>query len=926
MTTKEILYYSNALSEGTTDKIRDNFGATYTSGEETHFSVASGNLDPFLENIMSNKGIWDPSPNESKISRTVVKQRNKQNVINDILSYPTVRTPILLIGDSTLITDDLEWNKIIVGGEYANTSYAGLFQTGLLEGIQCRLNVPYDKMEAKVLKGDNYTSLEYSTIETLYQTHIAESQNNNRSIYLLPNFYSLLRGSSVNTNNSFTDEMKNYTYLNEQYSILSIGFIFSESSYSWPSAQPMKDSIYATTQAPLYSDLKHNINKYYKRWANIDFDITTTDYIEERMRNVIFDTESLQVDSIDKYTAILPQSVKFTLNKSNFHNNAGMIEVITEASAENLILSYIKDSFVDNDPKSVANSTVVNTELGETAGTSELKYLDFNDFLIKEIKSPAPFKQDFLFLTDDAIEANMLYDINGDYRYYRTGKAAKLITNIRNKLNTEMTPLTFPFHRITDTGEGNWTLNNFLDIPNDPDKVLSDIIAFRIEKIGNVESESGIPGRQPIQNFYMFSSEDRSDINFVDTQIKYGEDYTYNTYAYKAVISYRYKYSNFKVSKQIGTNGNNYCLQFYDPISGDITDLEWLAGNEPDTFSNFFNKADSEFATNSEVMSAYKFASETILEIEPVIRIYEIPIYTKDITVLDTPPRQIDVSTYQRKDDSQVIGFYARKDSFIKKVYPNTLGNDEAAQKTKYLNSNNMLSTEKITEPSVSAIRYVQVYRIDERPKSIQDFNNFLIDERDLLSKKSAYVAADTEEFFSTTQTASTVFYEEKVKTNKTYYYLFRFLNENRVPGEFSQIQEVRLVDDGGYKYITTNSLTEQDLNDGSIYENPAISFKKLIQLIPNINQVQLDTTNVDFEKESFTQIDNLGVGTAEDKIWNKTYKIRMTSKKTGKKIDLNVTYNLKSLTAASEPEELPPEAPSTVELPTPLPSPWSGS
>lgn len=932
MTTKEILYYSNALAEGTTDKIRDNFGATYNSGEEVSFSVANGN------SAFGYMWVWKPDSNDSKIDTIAVKNRDQQSKINDTLSYPTVRTPILLFGDKTLITDDMEWNKIIVGGKYADTTYSGLLQTDSLEGVQCHLEIPYDKMEAKNLKGENYTSLRYSTIESLYQTHIKESQNDDRSIYLLPNFYSLLGApgalgtniltivNSIAAFNALSDEMKDYIYLNEQYSLVTLGDTFSESSFSWPSAQPMKDSIYSTTQAPLYSDLKHNINKYYKRWANAAFNGETIEYIEERMKNVIFDAASLQVDDIDKYTTILPQSVKFTLNTANFKNNAGMIDVISNAGAENLMLSYIKQNFVDNTPASIINNTVVNTELGETVGTSELNYLDFNDFLLNEIKSPTPFKQDFLFLADDAIESNMLYDTSGDYRYYRTGKATKMATGVREMLNTGMTSLTFPFPRITDTSGGNWVFNDFLNIPSEQDKILSDIVAFRIEKIGNVKDESGISNQQPIQNFYMINGDNREDVNFVDTQVKYGEDYTYNTYAYKAVISYRYKYSDFKVSKQIGTgpdNSNNItmnCLQFYDPVSGEITDLEWLADGEVlNNQSNFFIKANSEFATNSEVLSVYKFASEVVLEIEPIIRIYEIPIYTKDITILDTPPRQIDVSTYQRKDDSQVIGFYARKDSFIKKVYPSTFDNEEAIQKSKYLISNNLLNTEKLSEPSVSAIRYVQVFRIDERPKSIQDFNNFLIDERDLLSKKSAYVAADTEEFFSTTQTASTVFYEEKVKTNKTYYYLFRFLNENRVPGEFSQIQEVRLVDDGGYKYITTNSLTEQDLDDGSIYEEPTISFKKLFQLVPNINQVQLDTTGVDFEKASFTQIQNLVVGTAEDRVWNKTFKIRMTSKKTGKKIDLNVTYNIKNLTAASEPEELPPEAPPTFTFPTPV-------
>ena len=40
------------------------------------------------------------------------------------------------------------------------------------------------------------------------------------------------------------------------------------------------------------------------------------------------------------------------------------------------------------------------------------------------------------------------------------------------------------------------------------------------------------------------------------------------------------------------------------------------------------------------------------------------------------------------------------------------------------------------------------------------------------------------------------------------------------------------------------------------------------------------------------SQYDEVDIGTAEETIWGKTFKIRLTSKKTGKKIDLNITYN----------------------------------
>ena len=56
-----------------------------------------------------------------------------------------------------------------------------------------------------------------------------------------------------------------------------------------------------------------------------------------------------------------------------------------------------------------------------------------------------------------------------------------------------------------------------------------------------------------------------------------------------------------------------------------------------------------------------------------------------------------------------------------------------------------------------------------------------------------------------------------------------------------------------------------------------------------------MDTSEVDYDDVASSQISNITLAAgSEDSIWGKTFKIRLTSKKTGKKIDLNVTYNLK--------------------------------
>ncbi len=72
------------------------------------------------------------------------------------------------------------------------------------------------------------------------------------------------------------------------------------------------------------------------------------------------------------------------------------------------------------------------------------------------------------------------------------------------------------------------------------------------------------------------------------------------------------------------------------------------------------------------------------------------------------------------------------------------------------------------------------------------------------------------------------------------------------------------------------------------------MSFKKLFNVAPNIQHLLLQSNDADFSDSAFSQVENFSLGAEdnEDKIWGKTFKLRLTSKKTGKKIDLNIKFD----------------------------------
>ena len=75
-------------------------------------------------------------------------------------------------------------------------------------------------------------------------------------------------------------------------------------------------------------------------------------------------------------------------------------------------------------------------------------------------------------------------------------------------------------------------------------------------------------------------------------------------------------------------------------------------------------------------------------------------------------------------------------------------------------------------------------------------------------------------------------------------------------------------------------------------FKNISDRFRSVLEIVPNQTQLTLDDSAVDYSNTAKSQYDRVKVGIADELVWNKTFKLRLTSKKTGKKIDLNITYS----------------------------------
>ena len=384
------------------------------------------------------------------------------------------------------------------------------------------------------------------------------------------------------------------------------------------------------------------------------------------------------------------------------------------------------------------------------------------------------------------------------------------------------------------------------------------------------------------QNYYFWNDEGLtrdSNLTIRDSQIRYGETVTYTIYAYTAVSEVNYRYSDLRLTRTIASSSAttpSYCLQFVDSTG---TSVPQLLANKEQLLIN--QVTDSNQLATNQIKAEDRYLADFYLSVEPTIKVYEIPIATNTVTVLDHPPAPVDVTPYQRKDDSNIIGFALRLEAATTDVYPRGFSPEERDIKRKYLRSNNILESEKTPNTSVSNLKTIEIFRKTQKPSKLSDFStNDIIVQKDITIEQTNFPQP-------------TCLYEQKIATNSKIYYLFRFVNANGTPGALSPVIEAELINDGGYKYAIFNAIELVEDSAADIGAQ-SIEFKKLFQMVPNLTQIALDDASVDYTNTAQEEIGNLVIGTADDSLWGKTFKVRLTSKKTGRKIDFNVTYNLR--------------------------------
>ena len=365
----------------------------------------------------------------------------------------------------------------------------------------------------------------------------------------------------------------------------------------------------------------------------------------------------------------------------------------------------------------------------------------------------------------------------------------------------------------------------------------------------------------PVQTYYIASYASIAyKLDFFDSQMKFGDKYIYKFTDLIAVLGSYYSYSSLYVTNEDG-----------------------LLESQDGTVRNY---GDGDVSK--------KYRARLKVSVSPSFQVVEIPIFSKEIAAWDRPTLPPEIYFYNESGKKNNVGMLFRPNvnsEFNAQYLFKPIGtSDDSVVEKLELSKDNLYGT--VFSSKYFNGRY-EIYRMDSPPKKISDFENNLLVEVDqvaeILSKKNTTVANKGERHNYTLDYPNASF-EDVVLPHKKYYYLFRTLTYHGAPSNYSPIYELELLQDSNDTKIVVNEYKIPQQKDYTYVKEA----KRLLRITPNFEQLLFNENHDSLE----SALQDIGI-LEEDKLFNgniigKQFKIRITSKHTGKKMDINLRFKLK--------------------------------
>jgi len=261
--------------------------------------------------------------------------------------------------------------------------------------------------------------------------------------------------------------------------------------------------------------------------------------------------------------------------------------------------------------------------------------------------------------------------------------------------------------------------------------------------------------------------------------------------------------------------------------------------------------------------------------------LFKVPLNSKTNRILQRPPvpNDVDIVPYRGVNNKLMINLFGGTGDYeLDPIAINAQDEQGIAEmREAQKRPSGPLQYETSQSPNV-----FQIFRIDRLPASYNDFDN------NMIAQVSTPFRKDRNYFLSSGA------YRDTLEPNKDYYYTTRAIDRHGQPSNPSAIYKVRLVDDSGAVYPLVETIQLQP--PGFFTKRRTKSMRQYIQLIPSLpqtllNEEQLFNGGPRISPQISNSFNSLPIGIMDEGVWDQKYKVRLVSKKTGRKIDINLEF-----------------------------------
>jgi len=363
------------------------------------------------------------------------------------------------------------------------------------------------------------------------------------------------------------------------------------------------------------------------------------------------------------------------------------------------------------------------------------------------------------------------------------------------------------------------------------------------------------------------------------------------TRSYREIMEGKHAHTEtvlYRVEKRLGGPSGKFIQNFYLPNSNKIdvhhfVDTQVKYGHK---YTYIIYAYELVFGTKYKYIDSWTEldTAGVVVHSEPLLQLVEVPYHLYTNRLMDSPPvpPDVDIIPFRGINNKLKMNFMSNVGRYD--LMPEIIEKNELQQVKTLLASQDRFQDDPLRYESDDHAATFQVWRVETHPKNYRDFAGHMIQE----------VFTDVNEW--TPQSATSASLIDKIKPNKKYWYTFRSVDIHGHVSYPTPIYQVEMVDDHGsvYPIIDVVDFAPETPKQHSI------SAKRILQIVPTLSQGVLNDEKSGLVGESSLmdrwRDDTFFLGVEKESLWGKKFKIRLTSKKTGRKMDLNVVFEHKHL------------------------------